>query len=269
MVPAAGMTYACINVTKDNSTPIRPSFHPCSVTESPRMKAIQSNKLKRLQTLDGVLEAHEDTWNVLPAFVRARNELGAVIPQITGTVQVQLSAPDAAGEKRLARETLGDTATEIAAAVLAYAEENDDTELAGRVDFSRTDIIKGRDSTVVARCRDIHAAATENLAELADAGITAAKLTAFKKQIDGFENLQTKPRQNLAKRSAATRLMPTLLRKADRIVGRRMNKLVVQFKTTAPDFYNAYQTAVSIVNSGSGHSTNSNGNGGTPAPKPA
>ena len=231
------------------------------------MKAVQSNKLKRLQTLDGVLEEHEDTWNTLPAFVRARNELGSVIPQITGTVQVQLSTPDAAGEKRLARETLGDTATEIAAAIFSYAEENDDPELAGRVDLSRTDIIKGRDTSVVARCRDIHAAATENLALLADAGVTAAKLTAFKKQIDGFENLQTKPRQHVAKRSAATRLMPTLLRKADRIVNRRMNKLVVQFKTNAPDFYNAYQTAVAIVDSGTGHSKN--GNGGTPAPKPA
>jgi hypothetical protein len=133
------------------------------------------------------------------------------------------------------------------------------------VDFSRTGIIKGRDPSVVARCRDIHAAATENLAKLADAGVTAAKLTALKKLIDAFENLQTKPRQNLAKRSAATRLMPTLIRKADRIVGRRMNKLVVQFKTSAPDFYNAYQTAVSIVDSGHGHGTNGNG---TPMPKP-
>jgi hypothetical protein len=68
------------------------------------------------------------------------------------------------------------------------------------------------------RCRDIHAAATENVASLADAGITPAKLTALKKQIDGFEALHTKPRQNQAKRSAATRRMPFLFEKADRIV---------------------------------------------------
>lgn len=235
------------------------------------MKAVQSNKLKRVQTLKGVLDEHEDTWSTLPAFGRAVTDLGTLIPQITGTVQVQISTPDAAGEKRLARETLGDTAAEVAAAVFSYAEENDDAELSGRVDLSRSDIIKGRDSSVVARCRDIHAAATEHLADLADSGVTAAKLTALKKQTDAFEGLQTKPRQNQAKRSAATRLMPTLLNKADRVVNRRLNKLVVQFKTTAPDFYNAYQTAVSIVDSGTGHGTNenANGNGGTPTPKPA
>ncbi len=91
----------------------------------------------------------------------------------------------------------------------------------------------------------------------------------MKKKTDAFENLQTKPRQNQAKRSAATRLMPTLLRKVNRLVGRRMNKLAVQFKSSAPDFYNAHQTAVTIVNVGGGHGANGNGNGGTPTPIPA
>jgi hypothetical protein len=218
-----------------------------------------------------LVESYSWGWSSLPAFARGVTELGTLIPQITGTVQVQISTPDAAGEKRLARNLLGDTAAEIAAAVFAYAEENDDAELAGRVDFSRSDIIQGRDTAVVARCREIHAAATEHLADLADAGVTAAKLTALKKQTDAFEGLQTKPRQNQAKRSAATRLMPTLINKADRVVNRRLNKLVVQFKATAPEFYNAYQTAVSIVDAGTGHGTNgkANGNGSTPAPKPA
>jgi hypothetical protein len=211
------------------------------------MRAKQSDKLKRIQTLNGVLEEHEDTWNTLPAFARAVTELETITLEITNAVQVQLSVPDVSAEKRIARATLTNNATEVAAAVLAYAEENDDAELAGRVDFSRSEI-QGRDSTFVARCRDIHAAATENVESLTDAGITPAKLTALKKQIDGFEALHTKPRQNLAKRSAATRRMPFLFEKADRIVNRRLNKLVLQFKTSAPAFYNAYQMAVTIVN---------------------
>lgn len=224
------------------------------------MNGPQADKLKRFQTLNGVLEENETIWSTLPAFVRGVTALESVIAEITGAVQVQLSRPDAAAEKRIGREMLASSAAEIAAAVLAHAEENDDAELAGQVDFTRSQIIHGRDSSVVARCRGIHAAAAENVASLIDAGVTAAKLTALKKQIDAFETLHTKPRQNVAKRSAATRRMPDLFEKADRIVNRRLNKLVLQFKTSAPAFYNAYQTAVTIVNTA--------GRGGTAEIKP-
>ena len=235
------------------------------------MKAVQSNKLRRLQTLDGVLDTHNDTWKTLPAFVRAANELSGVIPQITDAAQIQISKPDVVGEKEAVLESLGDAAHEIAATVFAFAEENEEPALMGRMDYSRSDITKGREGKVVSRCRDIHAAATENVDALADAGVTAAKLLALKKKVDAFEGLQTQPRQNLSKRSAATKKIPALFQTADRIVSRRLNKLVVQFKASAPDFFNAYQAAVAIVNAGGGHGANGNGNGngGTPTPKPA
>ncbi|MEY4385499.1 MAG: hypothetical protein RLY20_782, partial [Verrucomicrobiota bacterium] len=60
-----------------------------------------------------------------------------------------------------------------------------------------------------------------------------------------------------------------LILKADQIVNRRLNKLVVQFRKSAPDFYHAYQTAVSIVDAGGGSAAKDDGNGGTPAPTPA
>jgi hypothetical protein len=234
------------------------------------MKAIQSDKLKRIQTLNGVLDELEETWNTLPAFARAVTELETVTLEITEAAQVQLSAPDVTAEKRIARTSLTNNAEEVAAAVLAYAEENDDAELAGRVDFSRSKITRGRDSTVVARCRDIHAAAVEIVTSLTDSGVTTAKLTALKKQIDGFEALHTKPRQNQARRSAATRRMPILFEKADRIVNRRLNKLVLQFKTSAPAFFNAYQTAVTIVNTaGRGKVTDIHENNSVPLAKAA
>ena len=82
---------------------------------------------------------------------------------------------------------------------------------------------------------------------LADYGVTAAKLTALKKKIDGFEALHTKPRQNISNRSAATARLPQLLRQADEILRGRLDPLVVQFKVSAPEFYNAYQAACNIV----------------------
>ena len=143
--------------------------------------------------------------------------------------------------------SLGNTAFEIGAAVHAFAVTTQDFALEGRVDFSRSTIVNGRESSVLARARDIHAAATAVGGDLVDFGITPAKLLAFKKKIDAFEATLGKPRQQIATSSAATTTLSQQFSEADAILNKRLDKLVFQFKESAPDFFNAYQTARSIV----------------------
>ncbi len=115
------------------------------------------------------------------------------------------------------------------------------------MDFSRSTIGYGREAAVLALVRDIHAAATEQIANLADYGITQAKLTALKKKIDAFEASLAKPRQQIASGSATTQNLQAQFAEADAILNKRLDKVVFQFKASAPDFFNAYQTARSIV----------------------
>jgi hypothetical protein len=224
----------------------------------------QSNKLRAYQTVELVLEAHEATWSSLPAFATAVGEFTAVLPAIQALAQTQASREGASNEKAYALVALGNAAFEIGAAVHAYAVTTHDFALEGRVDFSRTTVAYGREAAVLARVRDIHAAATANLASLADYGITQAKLTAFKKKIDAFEASLAKPRQQIATSSAATQTLLAQFTDADTILNKRLDKLVYQFKETAPDFFNAYQTARSIVDLRGTHKTND-----TPTPTPA
>jgi hypothetical protein len=86
--------------------------------------------------------------------------------------------------------------------------------------------------------------------DLADHGVTSAKLTALKKKIDGFDTISTKPRQSVAKRSAATTRLPVLFRKACRCLSKQLDRLMVQFKSTAPEFYAKHQAARSVVSTG-------------------
>ena len=233
------------------------------------MNAGQSNKLRAYQAVEAVLDEHEATWNTLPAFVTGVNEFTALIPEINELVQTQASRAGASDEKAFALEALGNAAHEVAAAVRAYAVATNELELAGRVDFSRSDITYGRESEVVAHCRDIHATATANVDDLADYGVTPAKLNAFKKKIDAFEAVQPKPRQKIAVSSAATKTLPERFTQADTILSKRLDGLMVQFRESAPAFYNEYRAARSVVDIPGGHKVNGNGNGnGTPTPTP-
>ena len=227
------------------------------------MKIQQNNKLRSYTTVDAKLDKHESKWTGLAAFAAGAARFKGLIGEIQDLGQTQASRTGAASEKSYALEALGNAAFEVGAAVHAFAVAQEDYALEGRVDFSRSSVTLGRESSVVARCRDIHAAATEHLADLADYGITAAKLTALKKKIDAFEASLSKPRQQVATSSAATLALAENFSEADTVLNKCLDKLVYQFKASAPDFFNEYQTARAIVNIRGGRKTND-----TPTPTP-
>jgi hypothetical protein len=68
------------------------------------------------------------------------------------------------------------------------------------------------------------------------------------KKIEAYEKVCSKPRQNVAKKAAANRALPRLFKQGRNILTRRMDRLMAQFRTTAPEFYAEYKTARKIVN---------------------
>lgn len=227
------------------------------------MKINYSNKLNAFQTVAAVLAEYQATWQTLPAFVVAAGALTDNIAEIHALAQEQASREGAANAKAYGLEALGDVAFEVGAAVHAYAVVAGELALEGRVDFSRSLIVRGRAASVLARTRDILAAATEQLANLADYGVTQAQLTDFAARIEAFDALHTKPRQQVTKTSVATRNLEVRFRATDVLLNKRLDKLVVRFKTSDPAFYKNYQAARTIVDlPGSRHPA------GTPAPQP-
>ena len=207
----------------------------------------QINKLRSYLATEAVVDDNEAASQTLPASAEGVAEFKVIIPQINDLAQAQISRGGFSSQKAYAFESMGNAAYEIAAAVLAYTDKEGQLELAGRVEFSRSAITDVRESVAVARCRDILAAATANVDALADYGVKQAKLNALKNKIDGFEAVQPAPRKQVVQSSSATKTLKALFLAADTLLTRRLDGLAVQFKTSAPDFYNQYVAARSII----------------------
>ena len=179
-------------------------------------------------------------------FSKARAALLLVAGALLARAQDKEMVSGAATAKAELGAQMTDTALLVAGAIVAYATEAEDFELAKEMHFTKSSF-KGREGSVVARCRTIHAAAAENLDELEDNEVTAATLTAFKKQIDAFEALIPKPRNDKAAKVAATKALPKLLRQADTILKKRLDKLAPTFAAENPEFVDQYRAARAIV----------------------
>ena len=197
-----------------------------------------------------VLSANESDVASVKALSDASDKLTEHNLEIDTHAKTQASTSGASEAKQDALVKMADGALEIAAAVHAYAEAEEDFELAGRVAFSRTALLKGSGATVAARCRGIVDATAEHLAALADNGVTTAKFNALKLAVKSFDGVRTLPRQSKTSRSTATKQLKRLFPKVDRLLAKRMDKLVLQFKSTKPAFYDRYKAARSIVQAG-------------------
>ena len=232
------------------------------------MNNTQQNKLNMFLAVFAIVQKWGSKWASFTGFGQAVDEVETGITSITSLGQVQASPNGGAALKNAAFVSLVDSAYQVAAATRASAIVNKDAELASRLDYSESDLGKGRPQEVVARCRNVLSTATDNLEASAAFGVTAAKLTNLKKRIDEFETASPKSREGRATTRAATKAMPDSFVQVDEILNGCLDGLMAQFKESEPEFYNEYFSARRIVDAPATRTKKTNSTP-TPTPQPA
>lgn len=248
---------------------LKPGAAKCRTRSNSIMKTSDQNRVNMLTTVQSVITKHHDTWKDHEAFAEAAEAVGEQLTNIDIQAQLAQGNPGAANAKELAKQSLATTACEVIGALRAYAAVSVDPELTAKVAFSPSDVVAGKANEVVTRCRTIHTAANEIVDSLGKYGITAAKLTAFKKKIDAFEAVKSAPRQSRVEQSVAAQLIPQLVRAAVATVRDQLDGLVLQFKDVNPTFYEEYFAARAVVDARGGRPDNTDVQPSpTPAPTP-
>jgi hypothetical protein len=196
-----------------------------------------------------VAASHETDINAVPALVKSLGDLEEVTGGMAEQFELTVPPSGATDARKMTMQALVRAGLEVAGAIHSYATEAEDGELAARVRFSESSLARGGPAQLAARCRAIAALAAENLASLADANISQAKLTAFGKKIEAAEKGALKPRESTVRRSAANQALARLRRKGNTILKGRVDKLMVPFRETQPEFYGEYKAARRIVDS--------------------
>jgi hypothetical protein len=213
------------------------------------MEARNTNSYRMLTTVQALFESTrgDKTWTGIAGLQKAVEDLGTVLTEVATHLEITAAPSGISATKAALLTGMIDLTLEVAAGTHAAAMDGDQGELAAQSDFSETHLRRGREPDIIARCSKVLALATEHLDELADYGVTQAKLTALGKKIDAFQAACPRPRQEVAARAAARKALPKLLRQARQIVTTRIDKLMLQFRKTAPEFYSEYRTARKTV----------------------
>jgi hypothetical protein len=231
------------------------------------MDAPKKNKFAMAQAVNTVLlkKDFQSIWQTMPGFVKLQGKLAAeiafIIKNAPQTVRRKTGSADA---KDAARQALCKGALVTAGAVSTYAHDVGNKELLVRVDTNLTLLTSGRGQDSHDKCADILAAATANLAALADYNVTQASLAALQQLLDDYELLLPQPRVTIGSIKGVGQAIDASLERIEGILTQGLDKLMLQYEDSQPAFFNEYTNARIIIDLPGNH-----GNGDNPTPPPA
>jgi hypothetical protein len=216
------------------------------------MNIEQNNKLRAAQATIETMTTHKPKWEEITGIVEAVASVESIVEGIIEQSRAQ-SASARSGHGAAKAElfqSMVDAAFTVCSGLKAFAAATENIQLFAQVDFSRTDVARGREADVVNRCQTLWDLGTANAAPLAEKyHVDAADLRALKTAITDFSDVQPKPRQSRAAVSAATAELVKFFNELDEVLYKQLDPLIEKFKTIEPAFYQEYQTARSIVDS--------------------
>ncbi|MFN0066486.1 MAG: hypothetical protein ACKVYV_02520 [Limisphaerales bacterium] len=216
--------------------------------------------------------AHKPVWEGRPPadFGPDLAELQADHAAILAkAAQAEAATGGAADAKAAAESALEDAAFVLARALAYHFKKTGDLDRLGKVDLTRSGIMKLRTQDLVNRATAIRDLAGEVVSspDAGKRGITAARVTTLTAAIEVFSRLMNTPRGQIVNRGALLKELETdvasLLESA-----RNLDDLVVQFDDSESGrrFIEAWRRARIIVDSGGGGAAPTPV---TPSPAPA
>jgi len=155
-----------------------------------------------------------------------------------------------AADKATLRYDYEDEILRIACQVAALAAKNQDSTLEAQVEFSMASLDKLAADDLIATGTRVSDLATANLAALAPYKILQADITKLNGLTVQFDAAKTKPRQAVVDRKKKTDQFQPLVSSLLSTLRRQLDRQMVNYKRTQPEFYAGYLAARVIVDRG-------------------
>lgn len=213
------------------------------------MNAKNENKLNMyLVVVDYINTTPPATIALMPDFANLFSNFNADVQLLRSKSESQTSSRIGYRIlKTYGKQDLTNYAVFVADCITAYALSIDDFVLLEQMKFTKSDLLKQRDTKTADDAQFILTTATELLPNLASFGIQQDKLDELTTLIETFNANIPLPRVNINKRKLLTKEIEELISSCDAYL-MRMDKLVKILQLSEATFYTEYFFSRKIVN---------------------
>ena len=201
----------------------------------------QINSQNRFQALLNVMNQFNSSWAgniaVSTVFATLNNLFEGLL--IAGTNQ-QTNNKGITQSKAQARAALIELALRHSAAAVAYAASINNTTLKINSRVMPSTLSRANDVALDDICQSLYNLIIPYAANLDAFGADTASLVSFQAAITFYQPISQQPKNARAAKKTATLNIKAQLNAINILVKEQLDALMLQFKTTNPDFYNQY-----------------------------
>jgi hypothetical protein len=203
-------------------------------------------------TTAAYMNKNQTIWTGNKAVTDTMSKVNAAL----GTVDTKAQAQETPilGEEELKVLTRHDYEEEImriAGQICSMATKAGDTVTAGQTEFTLSQLDKMSADDLERTGKRVSGLATASLAALADFNITQPDVKGLDDMTTQFDKVKTGPRTAIAKRAGQTKTLPPAVKSVVSLLRNHVDKEMLMFKKSNPEFYAGYVSARVIVDRGS------------------
>lgn len=220
----------------------------------------QSNQLDMLLVLKGFYTDNQVAIDAIPILALNFPKIATNIAVINSNLAGQsANIKGVAQAKTNLRTNLNELTFNILGIARAWAVAEGDAMLAEEFKVTDSGLEKIKDDTISAYCTHRYTLVNNNLAAMADYGISAATMTTWLDTINDYENAVASPREAINTRSTHTGNLKTVFDDTMKLLKENIDPVMLNFKTSDPELYNGYTKARIVIDrKGPGGGTNTN-----------
>ncbi|MCY1721641.1 hypothetical protein OU798_14900 [Prolixibacteraceae bacterium Z1-6] len=212
------------------------------------MNKTRTNQFRMFLATQETLDSNSALWNGIPVMLSSKNDFDELIQRIAAVNEKTMSNSKAVtADKALMLKNLIEKAVTVSGILQAYAAVTEDVQLAGKVQLTKTDIERARETDVEALIAPVIDEARKELVNLADYGVSEELIVELETTLDDYKALIGQPRTVRNQAFAAMTLMDELFDACNDVVKNKLDKLMIRFKFTNTEFYSEYERARTIV----------------------
>ncbi|HCY39798.1 MAG TPA: hypothetical protein DHV48_00300 [Prolixibacteraceae bacterium] len=218
------------------------------------MNKQDENKLVMMKALLSFLKQNQAIWQNLQPFVAAVNELENSIAAIEAIRQsTDVDQSGLVTEKKTLRTNLANRSFEVASQIYAMACKTKDMVLQAKVNFPKSELEGQRDGELASTSKTIVGLGWTYLQALIPYGITDVELNSLSALILAYENSLPTARISVSERKANNEKLKGLFVSSKLILKDQINRMMVRYQSSNPDFYAGYLSASKVVDYGIRH----------------
>lgn len=206
------------------------------------MNARQESKLNMYQGVQLLCKNNSTITNTNIAFTEALNVLDLNITEIQSYATLAIKhTKGISTDKNLVKANLCLVASKVAGFIFAYASTVNNTVLMEEANYPLNTLKKLREDVIVPTVNNIYQVANANLNVLANYGINQASLDELSHAIADYNKIVPITKTKSSERANFTDNIAKLIEETDTLLKNRLDKLILLFEATHPDFVNTYK----------------------------